>query len=112
VIGEATQQGLLGDDFSVTNAILIIVTLVGLDIGLSLLKDHIPTIGPWMDDVPLVIVEDGKAIERRMKKARVDESDVLESAREKQGIERMDQIKYAVLERTGSISIIPKQQGG
>ena len=109
VIGEATQQGLLGDDFSLTNAVLVITTLVGLDIGLSLLKDHFPKIGPWVDDVPLVIVEDGKPIQERLKKARVDEADILESAREKQGIERMDQIKYAVLERTGSISVVPKQ---
>jgi uncharacterized membrane protein YcaP (DUF421 family) len=109
VIGEATQQGLLGDDFSMTNAVLVITTLLGLDIGLSLLKDHIPGIGPWVDDVPLVIVEDGQPLKDRMRKARVDESDILESAREKQGIERMDQIKYAVLERTGSISIVPRQ---
>ncbi len=109
VIGEATQQALLGDDFSLTTAGLAITTLIGLDIGLSLLKDHFPKIGPWVDDVPLVIVEDGKPIEKRLKKARVDEADILESAREKQGIERMDQIKYAVLERTGSISVVPKQ---
>lgn len=112
VIGEATQQGLLGNDFSMTNAALVIITLLGLDIGLSLLKDHFPKTGPWVDDVPLVIVENGQPLKDRMKKARVDESDILESAREKQGIERMDQIKYAVLERTGSISIVPRQQGG
>jgi uncharacterized membrane protein YcaP (DUF421 family) len=109
VIGEATQQALLGNDFSLTTAGLAITTLIGLDIGLSLLKDHFPKIGPWVDDVPLVIVEDGKPIRERLKKARVDEADILESAREKQGIERMDQIKYAVLERTGSISVVPKQ---
>jgi uncharacterized membrane protein YcaP (DUF421 family) len=32
----------------------------------------------------------------------------LQAARERQGVESMDQIKYAVLERTGEISIIPK----
>ena len=44
-----------------------------------------------------------------MDKARISESDVLEAARIKQGLERMDQIKYAVLERSGEISVIPKQ---
>jgi uncharacterized membrane protein YcaP (DUF421 family) len=43
-----------------------------------------------------------------MDKSRVDESDILASARELQGIERLDQIKYAVLERNGGITIIPK----
>jgi uncharacterized membrane protein YcaP (DUF421 family) len=63
-----------------------------------------------LDDVPLLLVEDGKLIERRMDKARISESDILHAARALQGLERMDQVKYAVLERTGEISIIPKQQ--
>jgi uncharacterized membrane protein YcaP (DUF421 family) len=45
-----------------------------------------------------------------MQKARVEEDDILFSAKETQGLERLDQIKYAVLERSGGISIIPKQK--
>ena len=36
IIGEATQQALLGDDFSMTNSMLVIVTLIVIDVGLSL----------------------------------------------------------------------------
>jgi uncharacterized membrane protein YcaP (DUF421 family) len=111
VIGEATQQALLGDDFSLVNSAIIIVTLVGLDIGLSLLQQRFPNLGPWMDDVPLLLVENGQIIQKRADKSRISESDILHAARNLQGLERMDQIKYAVLERTGEISIIPKQQG-
>ena len=110
VIGEATQQALLGNDFSVTNAFIVIVTLLLLDIGLSLGQKRWPRLEPLLDDVPLLLVEDGKLIERRMDKARISESDILHAARALQGLERMDQVKYAVLERTGEISIIPKQQ--
>ena len=109
IIGEATQQALLGQDFSVTNAIIVIVTLVGLDIGLSLIKRHSKTIDKVLDDVPLVIVEDGVPLKDRMAKARVDEEDVLSAARHLQGLERLDQIRYAVLERSGGISIVPKK---
>jgi uncharacterized membrane protein YcaP (DUF421 family) len=109
IIAEATQQGLIGDDFSVTQAMLLIVTLIGIDIGLSLLKEKLPTLDRWLEGTPLVIVHDGKPLRERMKGARVDESDVLVAARELQGLERMDQIKFAVLERTGEISIIPKK---
>lgn len=112
IIGEATQQALLGDDYSVTNSVLIIVTLIGLDIAFSLLKERFKTLEKLMDGVPLVIVEDGKPLKERMDKARVDESDVLTSAREAHGLERMDQIKYAVLERSGGISVIPKPGEG
>jgi uncharacterized membrane protein YcaP (DUF421 family) len=111
VIAEATLQGLIGEDFSMTQAVLMIVTLVALDIGLSLLKEKFPKLDKLIEGVPLVIVEDGKPLQERMQRARINESDVLVAARELQGIERLDQIRYVVLERTGEISIIPKPSG-
>ena len=107
IIAEATQQALIGDDSSLTNMMLVIVALVGIDVGLSLLKDRSRLFHKIIEGVPLVIVEDGRVIEDRMRRARVDIEDVLQAARERQGLESMDQIKYAVLERTGEISIIP-----
>jgi uncharacterized membrane protein YcaP (DUF421 family) len=108
IIAEATQQGLVGNDFSITQALLLIVTLVGIDIAISLSKQRFPRLERFIDGVPLVIVDNGKPLKHLMDKARVDESDILVAAREHQGLERMDQIKYAVLERSGGISIIPK----
>ncbi|HEX7080193.1 MAG TPA: YetF domain-containing protein [Gammaproteobacteria bacterium] len=110
IIAETTQQALLGDDFSVTNAFLLIITLVLLDITLSLLKRKWPKLDRLVEGVPMVIVEHGKPLADRMHKARVDESDVLNAARELQGLKRMDEIEYAVLERNGGISIVPKSR--
>jgi uncharacterized membrane protein YcaP (DUF421 family) len=108
IVSEATQNGLIGDDFSVTNALLVIVTLVGLDVGMSLLKMRSGRLDRLVDGMPLVIVEEGVPRRDLMRRARVDEDDVLTAARERQGLERMDQIKYAVLERSGGISIVPR----
>ena len=110
IIGEATQQALLGNNFSITNALLVILTLIGLDIGLSLLKQPSSQIEKWLDGVPTVIVENGRPLQDRMERARVDEEEVLAAARERLGLERMEQIKYAVLECSGGISIIPKEK--
>jgi uncharacterized membrane protein YcaP (DUF421 family) len=112
IIGEATQNALIGQDYSLTNAALVIITLVMLDIGLSLVKARFPRLEPVLDDLPLVLVENGRAITDRMREARVDEEDVLAAARELQGLERMDQVKYAVLERSGGITVIPKAGAG
>jgi uncharacterized membrane protein YcaP (DUF421 family) len=112
IIGEATQQALVGDDFSIVSAMLVILTLAVMDIGLSLLKQKWPRLDKVMDDVPLLIVENGEPLRDRMRMVRVDEEDVLAAAREVQGLERMDQIRYAVLERSGGISIVPKQSRG
>jgi uncharacterized membrane protein YcaP (DUF421 family) len=110
IIAEAIQPALAGGDDSMTNSLILVLTLFGIDIGLSLLKDHSSLLEKLVDDVPLVLVEDGRPIQERLKKARVDEEDILTSARMSQGLERMDQIKYAVLERSGGISVIPKPQ--
>ncbi|HLU11929.1 MAG TPA: YetF domain-containing protein [Oceanobacillus sp.] len=107
IIGEATQQALLGDDFSIVNALLVIVTLMIIDIGLSLVKQRSSKVEKLIDGVPTILVENGQPIDEHMQKARIDREDILESARELQGLERMEQIKYAVLERDGKISIIP-----
>ena len=107
ILGDATQQALLGDDYSITTGLLAIICLVGLDMTLSFLKARFPRFDRVIDGRPLVLVDHGKPLHDRMMNSRVDEEDVLAAAREKHGLERMDQIKFAVLERSGGISIIP-----
>lgn len=109
IIGEATQQALLGDDFSIINAAIVIATLVLLDIVLSVLKQRWPRLDRVIDDAPVVIVDNGRLLWDRMNKARIDEQEILVAARELHGLERLDQVKYAVLERHGGISIVPKE---
>ena len=108
IIGEATQQALLGEDFSVTNAVLVIVTLLFIDIMMSQAKGRSTLFEKLVDGVPTIIVEHGRPLRDRMRKARVDEEDVMEAARRLQGLERMDQIKYAILEVSGGITVIPR----
>ena len=110
IISEAVQQALIGEDNSMTNAAIVVGTLIGLNIVMSLLKQRFKWFDRVLDDIPLVIVADGKPLKDRMDKARVDEDDVLDAARESQGLERMEQIRHAILERDGQISIIPRSR--
>jgi uncharacterized membrane protein YcaP (DUF421 family) len=107
IIGEATQQALLGDDFSITNSVLIIATLIAIDVGVSKIKQRSKRIAMVLDGGPTVIVENGQPLHRRMEKARITEADIMEAARSNQGIARMSDIRYAIIERNGTISIIP-----
>jgi uncharacterized membrane protein YcaP (DUF421 family) len=111
VVAEATQQGLLGNDFSVTNAFVVILTLIGMEVLFTFLTNRSRLLNRWINDVPLILIEDGRVIDDRLQKARVSMEDILEQARMTQGIERVEQIKYAVLERSGGVSTIPRQQG-
>ena len=108
IISEASQQALVGNDNSMTHAALVVTTLVGLNILFSVIKQRSKRVERVLEDTPLVLVDDGKLLKHRMDKVRVDEDDILEAARSCQGLERLDQIKYAVLERSGDITIVPQ----
>lgn len=109
IIGEATQQALLGDDFSVTNAAVVIGTLIAIDMGFGLLQQRSSGLDKFIEGLPVVLLEDGKPLQERMENSQVSLDEIRKAARETQGLERLDQIKFAVLERSGGISIIPKE---
>jgi uncharacterized membrane protein YcaP (DUF421 family) len=108
IIAETTQQGLVGELQSVTGALVLIVTLIIIDIGISLIKQRSPALDAVLESRPLVLLEDGKPHAERLARERVSEDDILEAARELQGLETLRQIRYAVLERNGDITIVPK----
>ena len=108
MIGEATQQALLGDNYSITHALIVGSTLIFLDVMLSNLKERYPQAEHAIEGVPVIVMQDGKMLQDRMRKERIDAEDILTAAREAHGIERLDQIKYAILERSGGISIVPR----
>jgi uncharacterized membrane protein YcaP (DUF421 family) len=107
IISEVTQQALVGEDFSITGAFILITTLIGADLIFSQIKNRFDWFEKVAEGMPMIIVDHGKPLQKRMAKTRVEEEDILEAARNKHGLERMDQIKYAVLEKNGDISIIP-----
>ena len=109
IISEATQPGLMGTDNSLTNSMIVITTLLGLDTLVGRLSDRMPMVQQVLQDTPLILIEDGKILQDRLDKEGVDLEEIMAAARQAQGLERLDQIKYAILERTGGISIIPRQ---
>ena len=108
IISEATQQALLGDDFSITTAAIVITTLRAIERLFDALAHRSARVDRWVNGVPLVIVEDGRVHRDRLAHLHITEDEILEQARQSQGLERLDQIKHAVVERTGTISIIPR----
>ena len=60
-----------------------------------------------VEGAPLIIVDHGKPLKERLDKSKIGEADILQAARTNLGIEKMEQVKYAVLEKDGTISIIP-----
>lgn len=107
IVGDAVQQGLTQDDYSLVGAMIAVGTLALLQVLTSYTSFRFPRMRPLLEGYPVVIVQDGKPIERNMKRERMSVDDVMEGARQSQ-IESMDEIKWAVLERSGTISFIKK----
>ncbi len=109
VISETTQQAMLGDDFSLTAAVILILTLFTTDIALSYVKRWFPRVGQVIDGVPAVLVANGVYDEKALRGCRIDKDDVMEAARSQEGVESVDEIRFAILEVSGNISIIRKE---
>src|SRR5438067_4928286 len=68
VIGDAIQQGLTQDDYSVTGALIVVGTFAMLQIGISFLSYRFPRLRPTLDGEPIVVVQDGKLIDRNLRR--------------------------------------------
>jgi uncharacterized membrane protein YcaP (DUF421 family) len=109
ILSETVQQAMIDNDNSMTNAMLLVVTLIGFDILMSILKLKIPALGRAVDSTAVVIMKQGQLERSSMKAERVEEDDILSAARAQEGISRLDQIDYAFVEQDGSITVVPKK---
>lgn len=110
IISEVTNQAMVDSDHSITNAFLLIMTLVGMSILLSVIKHYWPAANRLLEGMPLPVMKDGKLLDENMDKARVDKEEILTSARYTQGVTRMDEIQDATVENDGKISVVPRSR--
>ncbi len=88
------------------------VCLLAADVLMQQLSLRSEKVEKLLNSVPLVLVEEGRALKDRMDQVRVSQDDILEQASAIHGLERMDQVKYAVLERSRGTTIVPKYVSG
>jgi uncharacterized membrane protein YcaP (DUF421 family) len=107
ILGDALQQGLTQDDYSVTGAVLVVGTIAVLQVIVSWISYRFPRTRPVLEGEPLIIVEDGKVIDRNLKRERLTVAEIAEQARRQQ-IAHLSEVRYAILETSGTISFIKK----
>jgi uncharacterized membrane protein YcaP (DUF421 family) len=105
VLGDALQQGLTQDDYSLTGAVLVVGTIAVLQVFVSWVSYRFPRTRPVLEGEPVIIVQDGKVIERNLERERLTVDEVIEAAR-KQQIAHLAEVRWAVLETSGEISFI------
>src|SRR3954451_15668067 len=108
VLGDAIQQGLTQDDYSVTGALIVIFTIGVLQVSFAYLSFRSSRVRTVMEGEPLVLIEDGNLIDRNLRRARIAREELAEEARLSQ-VTALSDVAWAVLETSGKISIIPKK---
>src|SRR4051795_8575066 len=107
VIGDLVQQGVTQSDYSITGAIVVITTMAVLTVALSFVSFRVRRLRPVLEGEPIVLVEDGNVIERNLRRERMSREE-LEAEGRQQQVASIDDMRWAVLETNGSISVIPK----
>jgi uncharacterized membrane protein YcaP (DUF421 family) len=105
VIGDLVQQGVTQDDYSLTGAALVVVTIALLTVATSFVSFKVPRLRPVLEGEPLVLLENGRPIERNLRRERLTMEEIAAEARQQQ-IASLDGVRLAVLETNGRISFI------
>jgi uncharacterized membrane protein YcaP (DUF421 family) len=109
LIGGVIIFATVGHDRSVTNCLSAILTVGLLHRSVSFLKTKSSTFGAIIDGTPLVAVKDGAWQKEVMDGMSLAPEDIMAAARLK-GVKSIFGVKYAILERNGTISIIPSEE--
>ena len=107
VIGDLVQQGVTQNDFSVVGAVLAITTMGMLTVLVSWVGWRWRVLRPVLEGEPIILLQDGDPIKRNLDRNRITVDELLAAAREQQ-VDDLDDVRWAVLETSGRISIIPK----
>jgi uncharacterized membrane protein YcaP (DUF421 family) len=107
VLGDAIQQGLTQDDYSVTGAIIAISTIATLQVATSYVSYRSRRARKILEGLPVVVVQDGKFVEANLKRERMTSDEIEEEMRVQQ-IASLDRVEWAILETNGAMSFIQK----
>src|SRR5436190_12094162 len=111
VLGDAIQQGLTQDDYSVTGALITIFTIAAIQVAVGFISYRSARVRTVLEGEPVVLIEDGRVLDRNLRRARIAEDELAEEARLSQ-VTSLEDVAWAVLETSGKVSIIPKKGEG
>lgn len=105
IIADASQNAMAGEYTSVTDGMILILTLVGWNLLLDWLSFRFPAFRRFASPGALLLVKNGKLLKRNMRREFITEEELWSKLRE-DGVERLDQVKTVYLEPDGGFSVI------
>ena len=105
VIGDLVQQGVTQSDYSLTGAFLAILTITILTVATAYIAFRFRALRPVLDGEPVVLIENGRMLERNLRRERLTVEELIAEARQ-QSIASLYDVDWSVLETTGKISFL------
>ena len=107
VISDAVQNSMVGENTTLWGGLVAVLTLLGLDIALKWAVGRSRRLRGVVEGEPRLLVRDGKLLEKALREEGVDAEEVRRAVR-RQGLARVEDVRLAVLETDGTISVIPR----
>ena len=105
LLGDAAQNGMIGEATSATDAVVLISTLVFWNVFIDWATYRFPAIEPLFAAQRLCLVRHGRRIRRNMRREFISDEELMSKVRE-QGLEDLSRVKFMYLESDGEISLI------
>jgi uncharacterized membrane protein YcaP (DUF421 family) len=110
VISDAVQNSMVGENTTLWGGMIAVLTLLGLDFALKWLTGRSRRVRHVIEGEPRLLVRDGRLLEKALREEGIEPEEVRRAARAN-GLARIEEVRLAVLETDGTISIIPLDEG-
>lgn len=107
LVANAVQPAMTGSDTSLTGGLVIIATLIAMDRMVAFTRARVPLVRRLLEASPTFIARDGRWIDKAIDREDITVEDA-EMALREHGIDSVSDVKIAVLEADGSISVVPR----
>jgi len=109
VVGDFIQQAITHNDFSITAGVLAVATFGFWSLVLGWISYRSDTMRRLLEGQPRILIQDGKLLDKILERDKITEAELLSEMR-LAGIARIDEVQWGILEPSGKISFLKKDQ--
>ena len=109
LIADAAQNAMASEYKTIAEGFLLIATLVFWNWLIDFVAFHVPAFGRFVEPPPLKLIENGRILHRNLRKEYLAVDELMAQLRAK-GVERVEDVKVALMEGDGQVSVIPRER--
>ena len=108
IISDAVQNSMVGENTTIWGGLVAVLTLLGLDAALKWWAHRSGRVRRAIEGEPRLVIRDGRLLTHALDEEHIEAEEVRAAVRA-HGLARVEDVRLAVLEVDGSISVIPRE---